>query len=87
MSRRKPPVKEAILAVRKMVEERLGPQARFMGVVRSQIDGGRSLYYEVPLEVYRDFDTISEVGLEAIRISVKLGHLVRFHPIPSEDAD
>jgi len=72
--------------IEELLEEKFNTKGNFLGLVQSEEEENvYSFYYEIPLEAYREFDTLIEIGAEILRLSRRLGHFFTFHPIPDRD--
>ena len=66
-------VKEGITLAERLNQERLGGQGKILGVRKSVEAEDYVIYMEVPLEIYKDLDLTTEIGVEVLELSDRLG--------------
>lgn len=54
-------------------QERLGGRGRVLWVRKSVEGEDYAIYMEVPLEIYEDLDLTTEIGVEVMKLSDRLG--------------
>jgi len=69
----KPAVEEGIKLAERLNQERLGGQGTILGVRKSVEGEDYVIYMEVPLEIYKDLDLTTEIGVEVMELSDRLG--------------
>jgi hypothetical protein len=66
-------VEEGIKLAERLNQERLGGQGKILGVRKSVEGEDYVIYMEVPLEIYKDLDLTTEIGVEVMELSDRLG--------------
>ena len=66
-------VEEGIKLAERLNQERLGGQGKILGVHKSVEGGDYVIWMEVPLEIYKDLDLTTEIGVEVLELSDRLG--------------
>jgi hypothetical protein len=66
-------VEEGITLAERLNQERLGGQGKILGVRKSVEGEDYVIYMEVPLEIYKDLDLTTEIGVEVMELSDRLG--------------
>ncbi len=66
-------VEEGIKLAERLNQERLGGQGKILGVRKSVEGEDYVIYMEVPLEIYKDLDLTTEIGVEVMELSDHLG--------------
>jgi hypothetical protein len=66
-------VEEGIKLAERLNHERLGGQGKILGVHKSVEGGDYVIWMEVPLEIYKDLDLTTEIGVEVLKLSDRLG--------------
>ncbi len=66
-------VEEGIRLAERLNQERLGGQGKILGVRKSVEGEDYVIYMEVPLEIYKDLDLTTEIGVEVMELSDRLG--------------
>jgi hypothetical protein len=66
-------VEEGIKLAERLNQERLGGQGKILGVHKSVEGGDYVIWMEVPLEIYKDLDLTTEIGVEVLKLSDRLG--------------
>jgi hypothetical protein len=65
-------VEEGIKLAERLNQERLGGQGKILGVHKSVEGGDYVIWMEVPLEIYKDLDLTTEIGVEVLKLSDRL---------------
>ena len=66
-------VEEGIKLAERLNQERLGGQGKILGVHKSVDGEDYVIWMEVPLEIYKDLDLTTEIGVEVLKLSDRLG--------------
>jgi hypothetical protein len=66
-------VEEGIRLAERLNQERLGGQGKILGVRKSVEGEDYIIYMEVPLEIYSDLDLTTEIEVEVMELSDRLG--------------
>jgi len=66
-------VEEGIRLAERLNQERLRGQGTILGVRKSVEGEDYIIYMEVPLEIYSDLDLTTEIGVEVMELSDRLG--------------
>jgi hypothetical protein len=66
-------VEEGIKLAERLNQERLGGQGKILGVHKSVEGEDYVIWMEVPLEIYKDLDLTTEIGVEVLKLSDRLG--------------
>lgn len=66
-------LRKALELVERLNHERLGGEGKVLGVRRGIESKEYAIYFEVPREVYLDFDKTDEIGVEVLKLSDLLG--------------
>jgi hypothetical protein len=76
-------VEEGIKLAERLNQERLGGQGKILGVRKSVEGEDYVIYMEVPLEIYKDLDLTTEIGVEVMELSDRLGVPFSLYFVPS----
>ncbi len=75
-------LKEGIALAERLNQERLGGQGKIIDV-RKSIEGEDYLIVmEIPLEIYRDLDLTTELGVEMLKLGDELGVPLTLYFVP-----
>jgi len=66
-------LREAIALAERLNQERLGGQGKIIGVRKSIEGEDYIIVMEIPLEIYRDLDFTTEVGVEMLKFGDEIG--------------
>lgn len=76
---------EVLDQVRNIVQTRL-PGSEFLRLRQSDETDDIAIYFSVPIELYRDFDLLTSVGVEVLDLSDRLGGNFFAYFLPDEES-
>jgi len=75
-------LKEGIALAERLNQERLGGQGRVIDVRKSIEGEDYIIAMEIPLEIYKDLDFTTEVGVEMLKLGDELGVPLTLYFVP-----
>jgi hypothetical protein len=75
-------LKEGIALAERLNQERLGGQGKIVDVRKSIEGEDYTIVMEVPLEIYRDLDFTTEVGVEMMKFGDEIGFPLFLYFVP-----
>ncbi len=80
-------LKEGIALAERLNQEGLGGKGRILDVRKSIEGDGYLIVMEIPLEIYRDFDFTTELGVEMLKLGDELGVPLSLYFVPPDYYD
>jgi hypothetical protein len=75
-------LKKAIALAERLNQERLGGQGKIVDVRKSIEGEDYVIVMEIPLDIYRDLDFITEVGVEMLKFGDEIGVPLTLYFVP-----